>query len=60
MICYTSLDTETAEEGVAITPDQFEKKKHLKLQLEVGKEKFKVDATKVLLPPNLPRERLHF
>jgi len=39
-------ETEPAEDGEGRTPDKFEKKKHIKQQLELGKEKFNVNASR--------------
>jgi hypothetical protein len=43
-------DTESIDDAGERTPDRFEKKKHIKLQLETGKEKFNINATKVRSP----------
>jgi brefeldin A-inhibited guanine nucleotide-exchange protein len=40
----STSDTESVDDAEGRTPDRFEKKKHIKLQLETGKEKFNVNA----------------
>lgn len=42
----STSDTESIDDAGERTPDRFEKKKHIKLQLETGKEKFNINATK--------------